>query len=310
MKKDQIVVIGDIMLDRYIHGDCTRISPEAPVPVLQVKSTHATLGGAANVAKNLALLGAKVAMIGLIGPDESGDTVRQLLSEAGITPHCPAWIEKTTTKTRIVARNQQMIRIDTEVTASLEAPLEKELIDQIDWNRTSAIIVSDYAKGTCSPTILQLLMQKAKDNTTPVFVDPKGRDWSKYKGAFLIKPNTLELEEFLGTSNEQDMDNLMQKRILSDLAIPNLLWTRGSKGMTLVQARGQKHFPTKKVEVYDVSGAGDTTIAVLVHSYIQDHDLEKAIRYSNAAGTFVVTKANTYAIKAEELQEIIKGLDS
>ena len=309
MNKDQIVVIGDIMLDRYIHGDCTRISPEAPVPVLQVKSTHATLGGAANVAKNLALLGAQVSMIGLLGPDESGEMVRQLLTEAGIAPHCPAWIERTTTKTRIVARNQQMIRIDTEVTASISSDQEKELLDHIDWSRTSAIIVSDYAKGACSPSMLQFLMQMAQTNSTPVFVDPKGRDWSKYRGAFLIKPNTLELEEFLGTTDEQDIDKVIQQNVLFELSIPNLLWTRGSKGMTLVQADCQKHFPTKKVEVYDVSGAGDTTIAVLVHSFVQDHDLEKAIKYSNAAGTFVVTKANTYAIGAEEMQEIIKGLD-
>lgn len=306
MTKDTITILGDVILDRYIHGTTTRISPEAPVPVVKIDNDYYTLGGAANVAHNLANLGATVKLLGAVGRDESGRWLHDLLVAKDIEPvlYLDSQIP-TTTKTRVVSRNQQMIRIDNEGHFA-HSPKSLEYFKH-HFEESEVLVVSDYDKGFCSEDVMDWMFHNLRSGAK-VLVDPKGKNWEKYNGAFLVKPNLAELEEVSGkkVSNEDQVVESVGKEIFNQYNFTHLLITRGKEGMTLINKEGCCHFPTHKVDVYDVSGAGDTAMAVLALKMQQGYPLTECIRYANMASAFVVTKPTTYAINTKELEDMMK----
>ena len=301
-KTNDILVIGDVMLDQYLSGSTDRLSPEAPVPVVKIDSQFSVLGGAANVANNLAALGANVSLLGVVGRDDNARIVNELLEAKGIANQLLDADIFTTVKTRVISRNQQMVRVDREEVFSDEDAFVNHLSGVLSFFQGSAIIVSDYAKGVCSPGAMKVILTWATNNDVKVLIDPKGTDWSKYEGAFLIKPNVKELEELFNTSIENTNSEIAQfgKEIRSRYNIEHVLITRSEEGMTHIHDE-ILHVKSRKVDIYDLSGAGDTVIAVLVFLIQQGEDISIAINKANQAGSYVITKPNTYAISNTEL---------
>ena len=290
------------MLDQYVSGSTDRLSPEAPVPVVKIDSQFSVLGGAANVANNLAALGANVSLLGVVGRDDNARIVNELLEAKGIANQLLDADIFTTVKTRVISRNQQMVRVDREEVFSDEDAFVNHLSGVLSFFQGSAIIVSDYAKGVCSPGAMKVILTWATNNDVKVLIDPKGTDWSKYEGAFLIKPNVKELEELFNTSIENTNSEIAQfgKEIRSRYNIEHVLITRSEEGMTHIHDE-ILHVKSRKVDIYDLSGAGDTVIAVLVFLIQQGEDISIAIDKANQAGSYVITKPNTYAISNTEL---------
>lgn len=301
-RTNDILVIGDVMLDQYVSGSTDRLSPEAPVPVVKIDSQFSVLGGAANVANNLAALGANVSLLGVVGRDDNARIVNELLEAKGIANQLLDADIFTTVKTRVISRNQQMVRVDREEVFSDEDAFVNHLSGVLSFFQGSAIIVSDYAKGVCSPGAMKVILTWATNNDVKVLIDPKGTDWSKYEGAFLIKPNVKELEELFNTSIENTNSEIAQfgKEIRSRYNIEHVLITRSEEGMTHIHDE-ILHVKSRKVDIYDLSGAGDTVIAVLVFLIQQGEDISIAINKANQAGSYVITKPNTYAISNTEL---------
>lgn len=301
-RTNDILVIGDVMLDQYVSGSTDRLSPEAPVPVVKIDSQFSVLGGAANVANNLAALGANVSLLGVVGRDDNARIVNELLEAKGIANQLLDEDIFTTVKTRVISRNQQMVRVDREEVFSDEDAFVNHLSGVLSFFQGSAIIVSDYAKGVCSPGAMKVILTWATNNDVKVLIDPKGTDWSKYEGAFLIKPNVKELEELFNTSIENTNSEIAQfgKEIRSRYNIEHVLITRSEEGMTHIHDE-ILHVKSRKVDIYDLSGAGDTVIAVLVFLIQQGEDISIAINKANQAGSYVITKPNTYAISNTEL---------
>lgn len=304
-KTNDILVIGDVMLDQYLSGSTDRLSPEAPVPVVKIDSQFSVLGGAANVANNLAALGANVSLLGVVGRDDNARIVNELLETKGIANQLLDADIFTTVKTRVISRNQQMVRVDREEVFSDEDAFVNHLSGVLSFFQGSAIIVSDYAKGVCSPGAMKVILTWATNNDVKVLIDPKGTDWSKYEGAFLIKPNVKELEELFNTSIENTNSEIAQfgKEIRSRYNIEHVLITRSEEGMTHIHDE-ILHVKSRKVDIYDLSGAGDTVIAVLVFLIQQGEDISIAINKANQAGSYVITKPNTYAISNTELNSL------
>ena len=293
------------MLDQYLSGSTDRLSPEAPVPVVKVESQFSVLGGAANVANNLAALGASVALLGVVGRDDNARIVNELLEKKGIANQLLDADIFTTVKTRVISRNQQMVRVDREEIFSDEDAFVDHLSGALSFFEGSAIIVSDYAKGVCSPAAMKIILTWANVNNVKVLIDPKGTDWSKYEGAFLIKPNVKELEELFNTSIDNTNEEIAQfgMEIKTRYNIEHVLVTRSEKGMTHIHDE-TLHVKSRKVDIYDLSGAGDTVIAVLVFLIQQGEDISIAINKANQAGSYVITKPNTYAISNVELNSL------
>ena len=293
------------MLDQYVSGSTDRLSPEAPVPVVKIDSQFSVLGGAANVANNLATLGANVSLLGVVGRDDNARIVNELLEAKGIANQLLDADIFTTVKTRVISRNQQMVRVDREEVFSDEDAFVNHLSGVLSFFQGSAIIVSDYAKGVCSQGAMKVILTWATNNDVKVLIDPKGTDWSKYEGAFLIKPNVKELEELFNTSIENTNSEIAQfgKEIRSRYNIENVLITRSEEGMTYIHDE-ILHVKSRKVDIYDLSGAGDTVIAVLVFLIQQGEDISIAINKANQAGSYVITKPNTYAISNTELNSL------
>ncbi len=303
-----IMVVGDIMLDRYVWGQVKRISPEAPVPVVQMQRTTETLGGGGNVAFNLASLECRVTVIGVCGADEASRALKELLSSKGIVdalvvdPGRP-----TTTKTRIMAHKQQILRLDEERSQPLAAEVKQTIrnafLKVIDSVR--AVILSDYGKGVFSdPAFVQELIQACRDNGVPVLVDPKGTDWNRYRGASGITPNTAELETVVGMPLENDEAQLITsaRETQARYDLDWLLVTRGAQGMCLIDgAKEPLLIPAQAREVFDVSGAGDTVIATLAAALSVGSSLAEAARSANQAAGIVVGKLGTQPILASEL---------
>lgn len=299
------------MLDRYIWGEVERISPEAPVPVVKTGETSEILGGAGNVAANLAGLGCQVTLVGLLGDDETGRRVAWLAEDMGITTRFIASPRRpTTTKTRIMAQKQQLFRLDSEVSAPLSAPDETATVTTCEaaLKEADALILSDYGKGMMQTDGLShRLIRMAADKGIPVFVDPKGSDWDRYHGATCITPNTSELELVLGHRLPQGeaavADQVEETRTTFGLA--HLLLTRGADGMCL-KAGGEAalFIPTEAREVFDVSGAGDTVIATLAASVAAGFPLDAAARLANAAAGIVVGKLGTRPVTIGELKQV------
>ena len=299
--KTRLLVVGDVMLDRYWFGDSGRISPEAPVPVVQVAKIDERLGGAANVARNASALGAKTTILGVIGQDEAGKRVEQLLQESGVQSQLQADSKvPTTVKLRVIARQQQLIRLDFEETPSQNSLDEKlkrfeSLLPQVD-----VVILSDYGKGALEQVSAMIALAKA--NKKLVLVDPKGDAYSKYKGATVLTPNRSELRQVIGQwSDEADLTKRAQS-LRQELELSALLLTRSEEGMTLFTEKGTEHVRAQAREVFDVSGAGDTVIATLAVAMAAGWPLERAMALANRAGGIVVGKLGTATVSAEELQ--------
>ncbi|MDK2125556.1 D-glycero-beta-D-manno-heptose-7-phosphate kinase [Parachitinimonas caeni] len=300
LARARLLVVGDVMLDRYWFGDCERISPEAPVPVARIMRTEDRAGGAANVARNIAALGAQATLLSVVGRDEAGDQLDNLLQRDGIATslHRDGSIT-TTIKLRVIARQQQLIRLDFEHTPShevLAAKLDefKQALAEHD-----VVILSDYGKGGL--THVTAMIEAARTAGKPVLIDPKGDDYRRYAGATLLTPNRSELKQVVGRwQDEADLTERAQK-LRQELALDALLVTRSEEGMSLFQPGSAVHHPTVAREVYDVSGAGDTVIATLGAMLGAGLDLPAAMDWSNRAAGLVVAKLGTAVVSADEL---------
>ncbi len=299
--KTRLLVVGDVMLDRYWFGDTGRISPEAPVPVVQVEKIDERLGGAANVARNASALGAQTTILGVVGEDEAGKRVEQLLLESGVQSQLQTdGNVPTTVKLRVIARQQQLIRLDFEEAPSqisLDAKLKrfKSLLPNID-----IVILSDYGKGALEQ--VSAMIELANASKKLVLVDPKGDAYDKYKGATVLTPNRSELRQVVGQWSSEDDLTLRAQSLRKNLGLGALLLTRSEEGMTLFTDKGTEHVRAQAREVFDVSGAGDTVIAALAVAMGAGWSLERAMALANRAGGIVVGKLGTATVSTEELQ--------
>lgn len=297
----KILVVGDVMLDRYWFGEVSRISPEAPVPVVKVAHKEDRLGGAANVARNCVALGTQATLIGLIGVDEAGEVIQDLCKEQGVTPYlCVDSTEPTILKLRILGRLQQLLRVD------FENPPSTHVLDQLQHHfaalvaQHDVVVLSDYAKGALSE--VESLISLARAHNVPVLVDPKGDDYSRYHHASSITPNRQEIQEAVGRwLNEEDLTQRAQQ-LRQKLSLEALLITRSEQGMTMYTDKGRAHAAAEAQEVFDVSGAGDTVLATLAVSKAAGLDWNDAMYWANKAGSIVVGKLGTSTVTAEELR--------
>jgi rfaE bifunctional protein kinase chain/domain len=296
----RLLVVGDVMLDRYWFGEVNRISPEAPVPVVKVERQEERLGGAANVARNAASLGAVTALLSVVGDDDAGRSLGRLL-EAGLIDaglHIDRDID-TIVKLRVIGRQQQLLRIDFETPPSHEilqaklADFERRVAD------ADVVILSDYGKGGL--THIAEMIRIARAAAKPVLVDPKGDEWGKYAGATVITPNRSELREVVGRWSSEDELIAKSQKLRAELGLEALLVTRSEEGMTLFADGETHHQAAKAREVFDVSGAGDTVIATLAVMIAAGADWAEAIRVANVAAGIVVGKLGTAVVTRQEL---------
>ena len=295
-----MLVVGDVMLDRYWFGDVDRISPEAPVPVVRIARSEERPGGAANVARNVASLGAKASLLSVVGADEAGRAIDRLVAADGVAAslhHDPSL--PTTVKLRVIARQQQLLRIDFETRPSQEV-LAAKLKDFGDRVRDADVVVlSDYGKGGLAH--IGAMIEQARAAGRKVLVDPKGEDWAKYRGATLVTPNRAELREVAGRwTSDADLAARADK-LRRELDLEALLVTRSEEGMSLFTADGAFHVPAVAREVFDVSGAGDTVIATLAALVAAGAPLADAVAIANQAAGVVVGKLGTAVVHPSEL---------
>lgn len=300
-----VLVIGDCMLDRYWSGDTARISPEAPVPVVRVEGYEQRLGGAGNVALNVAQLGARASVLGLVGSDAEAELVASLLEHAGIenrlqrVAECP-----TVTKLRVLSRHQQLLRLDFEDAFPRDAA--QALTPGLDaaLPACDAVVISDYGKGAVADP--QALIAPARAAGKPVLVDPKGRDFARYRGATVITPNRSELEAVIGGWTDHDELIAKVRALMAEIAVDALLVTQSEQGMTLVRADAPPiHMPARAREVFDVTGAGDTVIGVLAAALAAGAALAEAADLANLAAGLVVGKVGTATVSPPELRRAL-----
>lgn len=300
----RVLVVGDVMLDRYWFGDVSRISPEAPVPIVNVKRTEERPGGAANVARNIASLGGHATLLSVVGDDEPGRALARLLDQDGVTTHFHKDASlPTTVKLRVIGRQQQLMRIDFETPPSREV-LEDKLGDfesMVDSH--DVVILSDYGKGGL--THVTKMIDAAKRHGKRILIDPKGDDYSKYRGATLLTPNRSEFREVMGKwRDDADLAQRAEK-LRDDLSLEALLVTRSEEGMSLFTATEVLHELTQAREVFDVSGAGDTVIATVGLMLAAGAGMQDAVRLANRAASVVVGKLGTATITRAELVEVV-----
>ncbi len=301
-----VLVVGDIMLDRYWQGPTSRISPEAPVPVVRVDEIIDRPGGAGNVALNISALGAAASLRGYTGDDEKADSLQDMLQGAGVECLFDREPDRSTiTKLRVMSRHQQLIRLDFEETGSSagDASLEQGLQSHLE--RCGALILSDYGKGTLKDP--GSVIAAAKAAGLPVLVDPKGTDFARYRGATLLTPNLDEFEAVVGVCpSEQELVS-RGNDLMAELELDALLVTRGEHGMTLLRPQEEEmHLPARAREVFDVTGAGDTVIAVLAAAVAAGESLPHAVALANTAASIVVGKLGTAAVSAPELRRAVQ----
>jgi len=308
MKQARILCLGDVMLDHFVYGDVSRISPEAPVPVFRIQRETLMLGGAGNVARNLSALGAHSVFVAFVGDDNPGHSIASLLAaETGVESRLQVLPgRRTTEKSRFVAGVQQLLRTDLEETEDLDAKAEKRVLKAVEssLNECDVITLSDYGKGLLTPRVLSEVLKMAEERGIPSIVDPKGRDYSKYRGAFLATPNRAELAEATGLKGSDDASIVAAaKQLMQECGIRNVLVTRSQDGMTLVSETGDVcHIPAQAREVFDVSGAGDTVVATLAAALAANGDPIEAARLANLAGGIVVGKVGTATATGSELR--------
>ena len=300
LQQARVLVVGDVMLDRYWYGAVDRISPEAPVPVVRISREENRLGGCANVAYNVVSLGAQAALLSVVGDDEASHLLEGLLAQTGIAPHLGRdALLKTTVKLRVIGRQQQLLRVDFENT-----PQNEVLASQTDRFHdllpdNDVVLFSDYGKGGL--THVAQMIASARALGKPVMIDPKGSDYSRYTGASCITPNRAELQQVIGAwSDEVDLTAKVQA-LRERLQLDSVLLTRSEEGMTLFDAHGQVSIAAQAREVFDVTGAGDTVIATMAALVAAGLSLREAMPLANRAGGIVVGKFGTATVRYEEL---------
>ena len=301
----RIVVLGDAMLDIYLAGDAERISPEAPVPVVTVHTRRYALGGAANVAANVAAIGAECRLVAVIGDDARGDSIRAELAQNRLADRhiVVAAARPTTSKTRVTARGQQVVRIDEEVEDPIAPRTEHQLLGQLDaaMADADAILIEDYNKGTLTPVVIERAMTLATKRGIPVVVDPKFKHFFEYRGATLFKPNRRELEQAMGATLDLAHPAALPT-LLEQLGVDNLLLTLGAEGMVLVTKDKQiSRIPTMAREVFDVSGAGDTVTAWVGTALAAGASVREAAQAANYAAGVEVGKSGVATVSPREV---------
>lgn len=306
----RLLVVGDLILDRYIHGSVGRVSPEAPIVVFEVQREESRLGGALNVADNLRTLGCEVGVIGAVGDDGFGRMLRELLHSSGISASglVSDSSRPTTVKTRYVASNhQQVLRVDHERASALDAPVREQLEGLLATQvaNCDGILISDYGKGVLTRETLEHVITRARAERRPVFVDPKGKDYSRYKGATLLTPNRKEAEEATGiTLNNMAKVREAAQLLLDEVELEVAVITLGADGVFYRTRSGEeRHVPTEARSVFDVTGAGDTVISVLSWAFTAGASIEDAVRLANTAAGIVVGRFGAASLRVEEIAE-------
>jgi D-beta-D-heptose 7-phosphate kinase / D-beta-D-heptose 1-phosphate adenosyltransferase len=315
-RRASVLVVGDLMLDEYLYGTIDRISPEAPVGILEWRSLQSTLGGAANVASNLAKLGCHVFLSGVVGDDQKGEELLGLAEQNGISVE-GVWRapgRPTTVKTRIISNGHQVLRIDREVRTPIQSVQAESIVA---WARSrmphvDGVILSDYAKGVLGTQLCQSLIKAARENGLRVLVDPKGQDFSKYRGAFLLTPNKKELREaaHLPVESETQFRQAVT-RIFADVQCDAVLVTRSEEGMSLFTAGGSEtHIQTEVRDIFDITGAGDTVISMLARVLFAGNDLQAATRLANIAAAVKINKLGTVGVEPHEVMSWLQQRES
>ncbi|MBI3045044.1 MAG: D-glycero-beta-D-manno-heptose-7-phosphate kinase [Betaproteobacteria bacterium] len=300
LRKARVLVVGDAMLDRYWFGDVARISPEAPVPIVKIGREEERPGGAANVARNAAALGADVSLLSVVGADEPGDRLENLLKREHVNAqlHRDRGI-RTTVKLRVIGRNQQLLRVDFETAPGHEVLASKLRDFERMLDRVDVVVLSDYGKGGLAH--ITRMIARARAAGKKVLVDPKGDDYSRYKGAHVVTPNRAELREVVGSwKSEADLERRAQQ-LRRRLGLEALMLTRGEEGVTLYRAGSRMHVPAQAREVFDVTGAGDTVIATLAVALAGGARIRDAVKLANRAAGIKVGKFGTAVVTPEEL---------
>ena len=314
LKDRKVLVVGDLMIDEYIWGGVTRVSPEAPVPIVGVTNETLRLGGAANVANNILSLGGQVEVCGLLGDDQMGRWIKSDLKgkNVGIRGIVTSSGRPTTVKTRVIAHDQQVVRVDKEVTTPLDRADEEVILGSVEsfLGECGCIVVSDYAKGVITPTLMRELVDLAKRHSVPVAVDPKINQFSIYKGVTVLTPNLFEAAAGAGLVIDS-MDALVEAghRIIDKLACEYLIITRGDQGMTLFSGRKDYlHIEAFSLQVYDVTGAGDTVISTLSLALASGLSMEEGAHLANVAAGVVVGEVGTVPISSEHMRNRFREL--
>lgn len=301
----KVLIVGDIMLDKYYFGSVDRISPEAPVPIVNIKKEESRLGGASNVANNISSLGGQVALCGAIGHDFFGKEIERLAKKKNITLSLVKTGQPTITKARIIGGKQQIVRLDYEEQITLSETEKEELQHTITGilSGYDMLVISDYGKGFISDDICRFLITEAGQQGKRVVIDPKGKAWDKYAGADIVTPNVKELSDIVGY-NVPNTDTGIEAAALEVIRrhkLTSLLVTRSEKGMSLIGNHAPVHLPTHSEEVFDVSGAGDTVVATLSICLAARLDIIEAMKMANIAAGIVVKKIGTATLTLEEL---------
>ena len=308
--RSNILVVGDVMLDKYYSGEVTRISPEAPVPITHVTGTRETLGGAANVAHNLALLGTNVSIAGYVGDDAHCKSLLEKFAARGIDYAGLVHTDRPTTTIRIIGGHQQMLRLDFEDASPIDGAYAEQYLSYIDQKLNESmdcVIISDYGKGACTEFACQHIIRAAHDHGVPVIVDPKGAQWAKYRDADYLTPNIKEINEIMlePIKNDDFEVEKAARYAIRKFGIRNVVLTRSSKGLSLIHGEEVAHIPTRAQEVFDVSGAGDTVIAVFGLALAGGLKPVDGAYLANVAASVVVSKLGTYAVSREELLQVL-----
>lgn len=311
--KPNILVIGDLMLDHYIFGSATRLSPEAPVPVVNAQRERKIVGGAANVASNLVDLGATVSLAGILGDDMFGSEIIDILKDKQIQTNLilKDTDRKTTVKTRVIAGTHQIVRIDTEDTHDISATLSGQFLAALDdaIQKTDIVILSDYNKGLLTRELSLAIIARCDAFGKKIIVDPKGLDYSKYQGAYLIKPNKKELAEAAkttGVNTQTELENAASV-IFDCTSATYLIVTLSEGGIAIITPGTSKILPVVATEVYDVTGAGDTVMATLAYCLSLGFDIEDACRYANYAASIVIKQIGSATTSTQEIINAIKN---
>ena len=300
LQQAHVLIVGDVMLDRYWYGAVDRISPEAPVPVVRVTREEERLGGCANVAFNVVTLGAQASLLSVLGDDDNGKRLSQLAASSGIQAHWGRDAQlKTTVKLRIIGRQQQLLRADFENEPQSEVLASQSQLFESLLGQHQAVLFSDYGKGGL--THVADMITKARAAKLPVLIDPKGHDYSRYIGATVITPNRAELQQVIGRWRDETDLNDKAQNLRQALGLEALLLTRSEEGMSLFDAQGASHVPALAREVFDVTGAGDTVIATLASLLASGLSLREALPWANKAGGVVVGKFGTAGVSHQEL---------
>jgi rfaE bifunctional protein kinase chain/domain len=306
----RVLVLGDLMLDEYLRGEVHRISPEAPVPVLEVRERERRLGGAANTAANIQHLGGVASLVGVVGDDSGAAALRDKLKHAGVTAHtCVDPDRPTTRKTRLVAHVQQIVRIDDEARTPISGQVARDVIEAIEARveATDAVVISDYAKGVITAEVAQATIVAARRRDKPVIVDPKQRNFAVYRGATVITPNLSELEKAAGAPTASLAEIEAAARVLAPIIEGTaLLVTRSADGMTLYRdGQARHHVAAKAREVFDVTGAGDTVVATVALALAAGLSMEHAMELASIAAGIVVSKRGTSTVSPDELRAAV-----